>query len=195
VGLFQRHCTGWRAGPALSQRQRHDPSTDEDLDDSHGEKADDDNDYSEDHVNPENNRYHDRDDASIVAYGHAASAGEKQAITAVAKRYYMVAVMGDGAKACSMLVPSLAKSIPQDYAQATGPSYLRGNQTCQAVMSTLFQQSHIQLTNPITVTGVRVDGKHAFALLGSSTTPASVLSLEREGGTWKVGQLLGAAMP
>jgi hypothetical protein len=173
----------------------NDPNNDNDPDDRTVNKIDEDNDSPEDHMNPQNDRYHDKDDDSIVASDHAASAAEKRAITALVKRYYTVAAAGDGATACSMIYSTLVEAIPEDYGQAPGPVYLRGGKTCQAVMSLLFRHFHSQLTGAIEVTGVRVKGNHALALLGSKTVPASMINMERERGAWKIDELLGVPLP
>jgi hypothetical protein len=173
----------------------NDPNNDNDPDDLNGRKTDDDNDSPEDHMNPENNRYHDKDDNSIVDSGHAASAADKQVVTALVKRYYATAAAGDGTMACSMIVSSLARATPEDYGQAPGPYYLRGAKTCAAVMSLLFKHFHGQLTGAIEVTGVRVEGNQARVLLGSTTMPAGYISVERERGAWKIDTLLGGPLP
>jgi hypothetical protein len=135
------------------------------------------------------------DDRTIYVYGHAASAADRQAVTAVVKRYYVAAAADDGATACSLIVSTLARAIPEDYGQASGPSYLRGGETCQAIMLKMFIHFHSQLAGTIEVTGVRVKRNHAFALLRSSTFPFVYTELEHEGGVWKVQRLLGAVLP
>jgi hypothetical protein len=169
---------------------------DGDMDNRNGNHEDHDADSSEEYEETyDNNRYHDSDDSSILAYGHAAGAAKKRAIAAAVKRYYMAAAAGDGATACSMLVSSIARAAPEDYGQAPGPAYLRGAKTCAAVMSLLFKHDHSQLTGMIAVTGVRVEGNQARALLGSTTMPAGYISVERERGAWKIDALLGGALP
>jgi hypothetical protein len=152
--------------------------------------ADFDNDYKNEHKG-----YTDSDDNSVTDYGYAASATDRQAIAALAKRYYAAAAAGDGAKACSLIDSTLAEAIPEDYGQAPGPAYLRGSKTCQAVMSLLFKHSHTQLTGAFEVTGVRVSGSSAYALLGSTTTPASYILLKRDAGVWKIDTLLAGSLP
>jgi hypothetical protein len=164
---------------------------DADNDNNH----DNDNDNSEDHKPEDNGSYHDSDD-SIAAFGHAASATDRQAITATVKRYYAIASSGDGSKACSVLIPSLAKAVPEDYGQGSaGPAYLRTGRTCPAVMALLFKSMRAQLAAPVNVTGVRISGHKAVALLGSTTTPASEISIQRKGGVWMIGSVIGGALP
>lgn len=137
----------------------------------------------------------DSDDYVIRDYGHAAGATVKHAVTELVRRYYMAAADADGAKVCSMILPSLANAIPEDYGRASGPVYLRGGKTCQAVMTRLLTYSHAQLSGSIDITGVRLKGSRAFVLLRSKTLPYPYITVERHGDTWKITDLLGTTMP
>ncbi|HEY5194247.1 MAG TPA: hypothetical protein VIJ39_10305 [Solirubrobacteraceae bacterium] len=170
----------------------HEPSNDEDQDNN---TADTDNDYPEDHLKTENNSYHDDDDAVIVDYGHPASAADRQVITALVRRYQAAAVAGDGAMSCSMLTPSFARAIPEDYGRPPGPSYLRGGKTCAAIMSKILLRSRAEVTTSFAVTGVRAEGDRAYALLGSAVVPASYVQVERKNGSWRVATLLSHPLP
>jgi hypothetical protein len=173
----------------------HDQRTDEDKDDVPGNDVlDEDKDAPEDHMHPENNRYHDKDDGAVVNRGHAADAADRRAVTEAVKRYYRAAVAYDGAQACAMLLPSLAKSLPETYAQVSSPAYLRGLETCPAIMTKIFRHSPEQLTNSFVVTGVRIVEGSATALLGSTVLPASSITLAREGSAWRISELLGMAL-
>jgi hypothetical protein len=173
----------------------NDPSNDNDSDDRDDSKIDDDSDYPEDHLNPENDRYHDKDDTSVVAFGSPASTADRLAVTALVKRYYAAGAADDGAKACATMVPSVAQGTPEDYGRAPGPGYLRGANTCKAVMSLLLEHFNSRFAPAFDVTGVRVKGDDAYALLGSKTGPASYIILRRERGGWKVNGLLGGPLP
>jgi hypothetical protein len=143
------------------------------------------------------NSFYDTDDKAILAYGHAASAAEVQAVTAVVKRYYAAASAGDGATACSLIYSILAESIAEDYGRPPGPPALRGK-TCAVVMSKLFKQRHQQLTADVftlKVTGVRVDGKRGSALLSFRRMPDRHILVHRERGAWKIYTLLDAGLP
>jgi hypothetical protein len=166
----------------------NDPIGDADNDNNH----DNDNDNSEDHVPNDNSNYHDSDDRGILAFGHAASAADKRAMTALVKRYYTVAAAVDGPKACAMLAPRFAESIVEDYGkESPGPSYLRSGTTCPAVMALLFQHFRAQIAAPFDVTSVRVERNQAYALLGSKATPARYITLERRRKVWWIGALIG----
>jgi hypothetical protein len=155
--------------------------------------SDIDNDAALDYKTDENGKYRDGDDADTLVYGQTAGATDRQAITAVVKRYYAAATAGDGQRACAMIIPSLVKAVPEDYGQL-GPSYLRGGKTCQAVMARLFSHFHSELTAPVAVTGALVNGDHALALLGSARMPASYITLQRQRGGWTINALLGNAL-
>jgi hypothetical protein len=171
---------------------------DEDDDDYPGHRTtntsnDNDADFDNDHK-IENKGYYDRDDGSFWNYGHAASARDKLLITALVKRYYAVAAVADGTRACPLMYSILAEAVPEDYGEGAGPVYARGK-TCPIVMSKLFAHYRAQLSAPIRVVRVRVSGNQAQALLGSAAMPAGSLTVRREHGVWKVGALLAVPLP
>jgi hypothetical protein len=175
-------------GPYLNDGD-HDRIGDEDGDNN----GDTDNDAPWDykHERNDNGDYHDRDDGATLSLGHAADAATRRAITALVKRYYAAAAVEDGRRACSMLPPELAKAVPLDWGGSNGPEYLRGQKTCQAVMVLLFKHSHDQLSAPVTVTGVQLNGNSAYAFVGSATMPAGYLIVQRQHGAWAIVALLG----
>jgi hypothetical protein len=145
----------------------------------------------------QNSGYHDPDDVRALALGHPARASTARTIAAVVERYYAVATAGDGRRACSMLLPSIARAVPVDYggSSSAAPEYLRGQKTCPAIMTLIFKRLHSMLGAPVAVTRVLVNGAHASALLGSTAMGASYISLQREHGTWRIGGLLSGTMP
>jgi hypothetical protein len=157
--------------------------------------GDSDNDNDNDIADNAGKGYYDKDDGPISSFGHAADTRDERALVAVVKRYYEAAAAGDGATACSLTYPVLAKSIPEDYGQEPGPAYLRGAKTCAAVMSLLFTHEHRQLTAALEVTVVRMGGGEALVLLGSKTVPSSFVVLRRSHGAWRIDELLGFPMP
>jgi hypothetical protein len=152
-------------------------------------------DTDNDNPTPESYVFPDRDDKGTFAYGHPPSATAGRAIADVVKRYYAAASVDDGAAACSLLLPSLAGSVPGGYGQGAGPSYLSGGKTCQAVLSMLFRHFHGELAEAIEVVEVRVKGDLAQAVLSSRTMRASSIFLTRRGGSWKIVALLGQPLP
>jgi hypothetical protein len=155
-------------------------------------KYDNDADFDNDTI--KDRSYYDSDDGVIRSFGHAASEAEKREVTALVKRYYAAAAASDGAKACPLIYSTLEEAIPEDYGQPPGPAYSRGK-TCAVVMSKTFEHSHSQLTGVFEVTGVRVEGREARALLGSKTVPASFVTARRERRAWKINELLGEPLP
>jgi hypothetical protein len=144
----------------------------------------------------DNGNYHDSDDGLILSYGHSASASDTRAIAAIVERYYSAAATGNGAQACSMMVPAFGAAVAEDYGRGSaGPSYLRGATTCRAVMSLLFEHLHANLAGALAVTGVRVKGDTAYAFIGSRTMPASYIVAQRGVSGWKFTALLGEALP
>lgn len=132
---------------------------------------------------------YDRDDASIRAYGQAAGAADTRAITTLVKAYYGAAAAANGARACSLMYSLFAEAIPEDFGRGAGPVYARGN-SCPVVMSKLFKHMHSQLATPIAVTGVRISGNQARALIATKETRIAYLPVKRERGTWKVNALV-----
>jgi hypothetical protein len=134
---------------------------------------------------------------AIVEYGQPASPADKQAITALVNRYYAAAAADDGATACSLIYSPLSESVAEDYGQAPAPASLAGK-TCEVVMSKLFRQVPGQPSAVLAttvVTGVRVKGRKAFALLRSKAMPEGDVPLQRELGIWKIGTLIGGPLP
>jgi hypothetical protein len=187
--------SGGHASKALLNDSDNDASNDNDLDNLNGKTVDDDHDIAEDRMNPENDRYHDSDDAAVMSEGHAATASQARAIAVVVRNYYKAAARADGAAACSMMYSVFAESVVEDYGEAPGPAYLRGAKTCRAVATLLFEHERAQLAGTVKVTGVRVDSRTANALIGSSTMPASRIGLKRELGVWKIEGLIGTPLP
>ncbi len=135
----------------------------------------------------ETNNSENNDDREIEDRGEAANASDKQSMTEFTKRYITAAGAEDGATACSLMVTSLAKSLPSTYGAGRGPLH---GKTCAEVMTKVFKQQHRLLAAEaagLEVTGVRVSGKDAFALLAFTTFPERrYIATEREGGVWKI---------
>jgi hypothetical protein len=168
----------------------NDPIGDADNDNTY----DNDKDNAEDHVFDDNGRYHDRDDTTIVAFGHVTDGAVTSTVTKLVEHYYAAAAQGHAADACSMLLPAVAHTAAQTYAQA-GPAYLRGAKTCPEATAALFTHLRRDLAAKRVVSGVRANGDQAFALLGSNTAPADYISLVRARGSWWIDELIGEPLP
>lgn len=149
----------------------------------------------QDNRTKESLRYPDKDDSRVLNYGRPARSFDKRSIIAVVKRYYAAVSAGTGGTACSLIVPSLARSVHEDYGSGAGPSYLRGGVTCQAVISRLSSHFKNPLADSISITAVRVHGNQAQAVLDSRTMFASHITLRRTHDVWRVAQLLGTPLP
>lgn len=143
--------------------------------------------------------YDDTNNNSVLNYGHPATAADKQAVTALLKRYYAAAASNDGAQDCTMLLSSLAAALPADFGPgATGPAYLRKSTTCPTIMKLLFEHNHglLSLESPkLEVKRVRLVGHRGLAILGFGTMPERQISVSREGHTWKISELLDSELP
>jgi hypothetical protein len=167
-----------------------DDEPDESKSEGSNPEGDADNDTDNDYLDSLHKGYYDRDDSAIVDFGHAASAAEERALATVVKRYVEAAAVADGGTACTLLASSIADTAAEDYGRNAGPSYLSGANTCPQLLTDLFRHAHAELTAAVEMTGARIEGNQAYALLGSAKAPASSLSLLRGKGAWKVDELL-----
>jgi hypothetical protein len=143
----------------------------------------------------ENEGYRDSDDLDSLRVGHPASAADRKAVEAIVKRYYAVAVTGDGASACSLMDRAFAKSVPIDYGQFGAP-YLHGGKTCAEIATREFKHSRKLLASAIYITAVHLEHPdRAYALFGSRTAPAGFIAVQREGRSWKIASLVGRPQP
>jgi hypothetical protein len=138
------------------------------------------------------------DDREIEVYGHPAGRADRLSVTAFARRYLAAASNEDGATACSMLLPNLAKSLVQHFGGPSAPNYLYGR-TCAEILAKLFKHKHKQLVDEdfaFTVTAVRVAGDKAYGLMAFARYPERrYFDLERVGRAWKLNGLLDADYP
>jgi hypothetical protein len=136
----------------------------------------------------------DSDDNSVLHFGQAASTADATVVTALVKRYYAAAASDDGAAACKLMYSLLAESVVANYGRPpAGPPELRG-ETCGAVITKLFKQRHAQLASDgatLKLTGVRVQGNKAYALMRTATIPIGFVTLRREHGAWKLDAFFG----
>jgi hypothetical protein len=176
---------------------------DYDGDDYYANRGDADNDDSHaprDRDNDADNRshsYYDVDDRGIRGFGRAAGAIDRGAIVALIRRYYAAAAAEDGSAGCSMLIRSVASSIPQTLGRPPGPPYLAGS-TCGPIVAKVFEQDHRQLAiyaKRLRVADVRVAGDHGVVVLDVRPLPARQILVKREGEAWRVSTLLDNELP
>jgi hypothetical protein len=127
----------------------------------------------------------DKEDNEIMErFGHLTTVREARAIVRAVKRYYAVARTGDGRKACSMLVPAIAKATPTTWGRNGSPPYAIDAKTCAETVTFLFKRLHHRFSGSIAAMNVVVNGDHAYVLVGSTTAPAGFVTLERWHGAW-----------
>jgi hypothetical protein len=138
------------------------------------------------------------DDNEVTNYGREANSNDLHTATAFAKLYFAAAVANDGATACSLMLPKLAKAIPGGYGKAPDPIYMRGN-TCTEVMTKFFEHRHQLLLKEaagLEVTGVRRTTRTAFILLAfKGIRERRYMGVEQAGHTWKLEALLDSEYP
>lgn len=139
--------------------------------------------------------YYDEDDGAVQGFGQPAGPDEAKALRKVVARYFAAARAGNGKIACATIEQKIGAALPENYGTAVGPAYLRGAKTCAAVMSGLFEHLRRQLSIRQLVTSIRVNGARAYVLLGSRRAPASYVTLEREGGAWRIAEIVPGALP
>jgi hypothetical protein len=152
-------------------------------------------DTDKDNPTPQGYRFPDSDDRASFLYGHQPSAAAERAIEGIVTRYYRAASVGNGATACALLLPSLARSVPESYGGPSAPTYLRGAKTCSAALSDLFEHSHQELAATVEVFAVRVAGNAAHAIFSSRTLRAGEITLTRQKGAWALVEVLGNPLP
>lgn len=134
---------------------------------------------------PASRKFPDADDWIALSVGRAASRAESRSIASIVERYFAAARAGNAAIACSMMVPEAASSLAQE-------SSVKHKQTCKAAISALFKRHRHELSAVVKVVDVRLEsGGRAEVVFGSSTMPASLTFLERQGGSWMIDQALG----
>jgi hypothetical protein len=89
----------------------------------------------------------------------------------------------------------LAELVVEEYGRAAA---LRGK-TCAVVLSKLFKQRLAQVRADdamLTVSDVRVEGDHGFAMLGRpGARPKRYIGVKRERGMWRINEAVDASLP
>ncbi len=138
----------------------------------------------------DNDGDHNDDDEKVLYFGHAADATDQRISLALVTRYFALAATGDGAKACSLLVPFIAESVAENDGHSPA---LRGK-TCAVVMSKLFKLHHRSLAEKnatLKAIEVRVESDRALVVLEFPTIPeVRQITERRVGSTWKLLDLL-----
>jgi hypothetical protein len=134
------------------------------------------------------------------AFGHAASASDARAITALVKRFYAIALSGNGARGCSLLFSTMEEAVPEDYGGPGGGPPPSGNhRTCPEVVSEIFARGHAHLALEVpklVVRRVRVFERHGIVFLSfGPKLPERKTKVLREGSTWRMAALGDGELP
>ncbi len=137
----------------------------------------------------------DGDDSDLVEYRHSASVAETRAVATLVRRYLSAAAAADGTQACSMVLPSIAKTVASVLTGAGEPPYSRGK-TCAEVLSKIFRFYHAQLAaeaHLLRVVKLGRKGNKGLAVLTARPTmafPIRVMAVQRYDGVWKIDGVL-----
>ncbi|MGA9285385.1 MAG: hypothetical protein WBV85_08075 [Solirubrobacteraceae bacterium] len=141
---------------------------------------------------------YDSDDKAVLDFGHAASASEKEQITALVRSYYAIAAAQNGTKACTLLYSILAEAVPENYGiSPPGPSYAHGK-TCPEVLAAFFKHFHQQIVAKLPklkVSRVRIKERQGVAVLSFGKLPESEMRVVREGHIWRIISVVDTELP
>jgi hypothetical protein len=132
------------------------------------------------------------DDVYILRFGPAAGPADKNAITALIKRYYSALAHEEDSLACSLLFLVLQNLVPETYSQTSRSQKAGQGKTCAAVLSEVYAGHHRELVDEngrLRVVAVRVQGNSALALLRFGPRLVRRVVIYREGAAWKIGTL------
>jgi hypothetical protein len=138
--------------------------------------------------------YYDGDDGQVRDFGRLATPVVRRALEVVARDYLRAGAAMEGQLACSLMSANMVAAAAQ-YGQVGGPSYLRGASGCGQVMTRLFSRDRAEFAGGVKAVAARVDGAHAYLLIGSRTRVARYLSLGRVRAAWKLESLLPSPLP
>jgi hypothetical protein len=143
---------------------------------------------------------YDSDDSNLASYSHSATPAQTHAVGALVARYLAAAAAADGAKACSMVLASVARAVVPVLGGPGEPPYSRGS-TCAEILAKIFRFYHGQLNAEARLLGVLrfgVNGNRGLAVLAArpaSAFPDRVIALQREDGLWKIDGVLDQEEP
>ena len=138
------------------------------------------------------------DDHIVLDYGHEANERDWRAVTATVKAYFAAAASGNGAKICSLMYSLYAEDLGETWTTASGPSGAQP-ESCATIMSKQSLARHADLaakSAALTVTGVRVEGSIALALIHARSTPELLhIKLHRDHGGWGIYDMFDKGLP
>jgi hypothetical protein len=140
---------------------------------------------------------YDADNDAVPTYGRAAGKADARAVAAIVRLYYAAAATDDGRAACSLLQPTAAEALVEQYGPRKGPPELRGT-TCAQIASRLFKRYRRELTEgaaTLEVPIVQVRDGRAWAVVDLGRPREYVAFLHRAGTGWKLTAMPGSTQP
>ncbi len=122
---------------------------------------------------------YDTDNDATLLWGPAADSKDRQAVIALIRGYYAIAVAGDGVKACTMLSLPIREQVEEQGRHST----------CARFLSKLFAQRHRELVEDVAafrITTVQLRGSRAVALTDFSPTRVLQIFVHRTHGVWQM---------
>lgn len=140
-------------------------------------------------------RFPDADDAEAFDYGNSASHTDALALANLVRRYYIAAHASSGKDACLLMDRTFARAIPATYGPDPGTHRNRRGESCESVMTQIFERSHRAIPAAIVVVATRIQGDEARVVFASRTEPASQIDAHRDNTSWTIVQTLGSPLP
>lgn len=137
----------------------------------------------------------DPDNDITMDFGHAGSAQDMEAVSALLGRYYRAAATGDGRKACALLYWLFVETTVEEH---NSGKHGRARLTCAQIAAKTFRQHHDELvedTKAIDLTILRVKGKRGLARVRFGPTRERLVPVELDRAEWRMGTLLDNGAP
>jgi hypothetical protein len=131
---------------------------------------------------------------SIRTYGAQADGDTETAIAAAVRDFYAAKASGDGARTCTLLASAARKSLVQTMGRS---GELKGKD-CGAIVSLVLEQQEPRYRarmREVEVTGARLQGDRALALIEIEASSEEVIPVRQDGGSWKVAAMAGSEIP
>jgi hypothetical protein len=153
-----------------------------------------------DRDNDEGGDTDDNNHRSTEAFGHAAGAADARAIAALVRRYYAIALSGNGARGCALLYSTMEEAVGEDYGgPGGGPPPSGSRRACPEVLDELFAREHARLAllvPKLAVRRVRVFERHGLVFLSFGPhLPERLITAMREGSIWRMEALSDSELP
>lgn len=133
-------------------------------------------------------------DNSIQSYGVEADGGDRVQAATTAEAYLEAQTDGRWAKACTYLTDKVRTNLEALLSKAT-----RGAKTsCGVAMAAFLKgmpETSRRASAEISVLSFRIKGGSAFLIFKDGRGKPTEMVMHREGGSWKIGALIGNGLP